>query len=192
MGGSSQKAMTYSSVAARPLAVTGTNKKPVKKATVVLIRPKEECKLDTSEQIKEQLVKMVLPALKSVRVRNIRKTRERGLIIETDSVADLTKIKESAEIQSIGLNVVEPHKLGPKMLIYDIDKGMNDDVLKQEIYNRNIEEFGLSEVEFKENMQILFRTGRQKERVSNVIIEVGCQVRRLLLRTDRVCQPRIT
>lgn len=87
--------------------------KSQKRQNIVVLKPKDGSKIDTSESVKEIIFKKVIPTLKRVRVRNVRKVRDKGVLIEADSEADLQAIRKTVAKQAETIKVDEPRKIGP-------------------------------------------------------------------------------
>lgn len=109
----------------------------------------------TSEEVRERVMKHVKPEL-SVRVKAVRKVRNGGLAIETVSERERKMIQECVEFGNIGLKVELPKRIGPKVIIYDVPNGVNENVFMNELYERNLKNV-VGEIDFKERVRIVSR-----------------------------------
>lgn len=184
--------MTYSQVAATNIAAVP--KVPLPKTyanSVLIVKSKEGSNIDSSEGVKDQVLKTVMPKLGSVKVRNIRRLRDKKILIETDSVNDKELIKNFINEQKGPVLAESPRKIGPKLIIFDVNKGLSDDCILNEIFSRNLSACGVSKQEFMDSVKIRFKTNQKKsdnrdESKCNVIIEVSGKIRLSLLQKERV------
>lgn len=129
-------------------------RKIMQKKPNVVIKLTEVGKYESSDKVKEVMVSRVLKDMRTIKIRNIRKVRENGLLIETETEKDLQLIQGNGKLRETGLKAEEPKRVGPKLLIYDVDKAMKDSDLLDELYHRNIAECGISEQEFKKAVRV--------------------------------------
>lgn len=156
------------------------------KSNVVILRPVDSGKYESSEKVKETVVSKVLRDMKTIKIKNIRKIRDKGLLIETETEKDLKLIQASKKINEEGLKIEEPRKIGPKLLIFDVSKEMKDSDILEEIYHRNVAEKGMTQEEFKKDVRVRFRTGDPKKKDSNVIVEVSGKIRSILMAYGKI------
>lgn len=172
-------AMTFAKVAAsRPDPMAR-----VRKLNVVILKPKQGSKI---EGVKERVISALMPVMTNIKVWNIRKIRDRGVFVETESEKDLQAMKEGIEEHIKDIQVGDPRKIGPKILIFDVPKDMKETEVLEELYERNVAETGLTWDEFKGRVTFRFRTVPVRSKIGNVVIEVDGQIRKHLLSKDRV------
>lgn len=105
---------------------------------IALIKPIKEEDERNNDEIKTA-VKSKLKDLRSkLKIRGMRQMRKKGIIIEVKDKEDLELIKES-KLEEIGLKVEEPSKLLPAVIIYDVEKDLKVDDIKEELLNKNFE-----------------------------------------------------
>ena len=90
----------------------------------------------------------------------------------------------SKKFGALGLKVEDPKKIGPKVLLFDVE--MTNEDLLNEMCEKNLRNAGLSEKEFKERVRVVSRMNRKGVNVGNVIIEVSNKMRDILVREGRV------
>ncbi|XP_073946255.1 uncharacterized protein [Choristoneura fumiferana] len=88
-------------------------------------------KMKTSEETKSLVQKLIRPEQLKLQVRGLHKTRNGGVIISTDTKADIEKLKQSAQLTSSGLTMDEPHKRKPRIVVV----GVPSDMQETEVYN---------------------------------------------------------
>nr|XP_022908755.1 uncharacterized protein LOC111420084 [Onthophagus taurus] len=152
---------------------------------VIIIRGKEESMLNNSELVKKAVCDEMVKGLKTVKIRNLRKIRDNGVVIETETKEDLEIIKRSGKLTEMGLKVEAPKKSGPTVIIYDVEKDVSTEELINEIAERNL---GVTAEEIKAEVRIRSRDVRRegnRDR-SNIILEVSPRIRRGLVCRGRV------
>ena len=155
------------------------------KTYAVVVKAKDESVKMSSDEVKERVMKNVAGSL-NVRVKAVRKTRSGGLAIEAASECDIKTLRECKMFGDLGLKVEAPKKIGPKVIVFDIENEMtNDDVMK-ELYVKNLKSAGISEEEFQLRARIVNRTSKKGMNVGNTVIELSKGMRDVLLREGRV------
>lgn len=79
----------------------------------------------TPAQIKQKALEKVKPTAKDVRVVTIKETRN-SIVIVTPSADDAKKLLCCDGFKDAGMTVEEPRREGPKILIFDVPKGVGD------------------------------------------------------------------
>lgn len=168
-----------------PVPVTIPRPKP----NVVILRPTPDGPIKTADEVKSYFVKEALPELKGVRIRNVRRVRNEGLLLETDRESDLRKVRERVDAGLKDVKVEEPKTIGPKLIIFGVPNDIKDDDLANDVYYRNINPDVMTVEDFCKGFQVRYRN-IAKDRVSsgraNVVVEVNGAIRRLLLSGDRI------
>ena len=118
----------------------------------------------------------------NVRVKAVRKTRSGGLAIEAAGESDVKKLRECKKFGDLGLKVEAPKRIGPKVIVFDIENEMTNEDLMNELYLRNLKDVGASEQEFQLRMRIVHRTSKKGVNVGNVVIELSQCMRDVLVR----------
>jgi len=123
------------------------------KSEIVLIKPIEGNENVNDNEIKLNVTRALEKVKSKLKIKNIRQTNRKGLVIEVDSIKNKEIIKVP-KLEEIGLRVEGPRKIEPMIIIYDMEKEYKLEELKDEllwknsITEENIEEFS-SKINFK-------------------------------------------
>ena len=172
-----------------PAVTSARTRKPIRPTNnhVVLIRPAEGQGTKSSEETKERLMQSLDPRTESVRIKNVRKTNNNGLVVETASKADLEKLKICVGREQT-LKVEEPGRRGPKMIIVGIPKTVLEGNLAEAMHDQNpeIQNMGISKDSLKRDLRPCFQIGKRKEDTTNVVVETTTQIRNALREIGRL------
>ena len=83
-------------------------------------------------------------------VRAVKKTRSCGLVIEAASEKDIKMLRECKKFGALSHKVEDSKKIGPKVLVFDVENEMTNEDLVKELYEKNLKNASVSEKEFKE------------------------------------------
>lgn len=108
-----------------------------------------------------------------------------GVVVKAGNKTGAINIKE-IERRIPPLKVTEPKKLNPRILIYDVDRSLEDDEIIQCIYQQKLEEQGITMAERNKGFRVCYKTGRRDQDVVNIVAEVDCKIREVLLEAGRV------
>ncbi|KAF9810154.1 hypothetical protein SFRURICE_012187 [Spodoptera frugiperda] len=173
----------------------GTNKfiQPLKEADLypsplssVAIYPKN--KQTSSDETKSPRTEIICPEQIKLQVRGLRKTRNGGVIISTESKADIEKVKKSMQTTNSGLTVDEPQKRQQRVVIIGVPSSMQEMEVFTCLYNQNLAE-KLQECSletFLSSIKLSHKSGKKDADTCNFIIEVSAQIRKALICKDRV------
>lgn len=151
---------------------------------VVLFYPTDENQTD-AEQTKKLLKETLAPREEKLQIRSVRKVTKGGVVVEAGNKSGAIKIKEIAR-RVPSLKITEPKKLNPRVLIYDVDRDMEEDDVIRCIYQQNLEDHGVTMNEMNKGFRICYRTGRRDNDVVNLVVEVDAKIREILLEAGRV------
>ena len=98
----------------------------------------------------------------------------------------MKKLRECKKFGDLGLKVEAPKKIGPKVIVFDIENEMTNENLMNELYSRNLRDAGVNEQKFQLRVRIVNRTSKKGVKVGNVVIELSQCMRDVLLRESRV------
>ena len=164
-----------------PVRVNVAPSVPVKKSYAVIVKGVND-KM-SSEEVRAKVLNEVSGSV-NVRVRAIRNVRE-GVAVETVSEKECQALRECARFGDAGLRVETPRRVGPRIIVYDVPRGLNNEWLTSELYERNVR--GVIEKEdFLLKSRVIARNGRKEVNVENVILEVPACVRDRLMSERRV------
>jgi len=108
---------SYASVVA-----PGTRDVPPKSGmqqSILLIKPEKETDVRNNDEIKEGFCRMLEKQKSKIRIKSIRKMRNKGLVAEFDSENDIKIVRET-DLSKIGLKADTPTKSGPTIIVYDV------------------------------------------------------------------------
>ncbi|XP_076685800.1 uncharacterized protein LOC143377883 [Andrena cerasifolii] len=151
---------------------------------VVTVYPKDNTKFNNSEETKMAIMSSVLPAKEKLKIRNVRKINNNGILIETATKDDLNTVLNSGKLDSAGLMASHPTRKRPRMIISNIPKEMEDKDLLTAIKQQNLKK--ISKTKFAEDFKLSFKTGDRKRNVINWVVEVSPEIRKTLLQEKRV------
>ena len=154
------------------------------KIYAVVIKAKEDESSLTSEQIKERVMNGVSDAM-NIRVNAVRKTKSGGLAVETANEAEVRVLRECKKFDDLGLKVESPRKIGPKVVIFDVENEMTSESLMSELYERNLRRMKVSENEFRQKVRVVSRMNRKSVNVGNVVVELSRSMHDILMSKRR-------
>ena len=70
----------------------------------------------------------------NIRVEAVRKTRSGGLAIEAASENEMKMLREFKKFGNLGLKVEPPRKIGPKVVVFDVENEITNDDFMNELY----------------------------------------------------------
>ncbi|XP_047041088.1 uncharacterized protein LOC124645330 [Helicoverpa zea] len=144
-------------------------------------------KLKSSEETKSLVQKIICPEQMKLQVRGLRKTRNGGVIISTETKDDIEKVKKSMQSTNTGLIVGEPHKRKPRVVICGVPSSMQDKEVFTCLYNQNLADKlqDCSLETFLSSVKLSHKSGKKDADTCNFIIEVSAQIRKALMCKDR-------
>ena len=154
-------------------------KETMRDRSYVVVKPKDDSVKLSSEHLKECVLKNVSADL-NIRVKAVRKTRSGGLAIEAASENEMKMLKECKKFGDLGLKVQPPRKIGPKVVVFDVENEMTSEEFMKELYERNLKRASLSESEFRQRARVVTRTSKKGVNVGNVILELSVSMHEIL------------
>ncbi|XP_028164420.1 uncharacterized protein LOC114355667 [Ostrinia furnacalis] len=152
----------------------------------VAIFPNDASK--TSDDTKTLVQNIICPEEMKLKVRSVRKTRNGGVIISTETKQDMEKLKSSVNLVNSGLTVDETNKRKPRIIIIGVPCSMAEaDVLKC-IYEQNLADKlpTMSRDTFLTSIKLSHKSGRKNLENTNYVIEVPAVIRKALISQDRL------
>lgn len=152
---------------------------------VVLIRPKDTKKFETSEETKKALTKLVSPKEENLQIRNVRRAQGNGLIVETAKSSNVEALLKNEKLRSAGLIVDVPMKKSPRLIIYGAPRRDDDAEILQAIIDQNLSPEETQK--YGKQIKIAFKTGSKNNREScNIVLEASREARELLIRREKL------
>lgn len=107
-----------------------------------------------------QVYKELKEAKNKLKIRNVKQLREKGILMEVDSIQDIEIIKE-ASLESKGLKTEEPRKILPSLTIQEVEREYKAEEIKNDLVMKNFKTFvkkELEEISEKISMKYSFKT----------------------------------
>ncbi|KAI5641161.1 hypothetical protein NE865_06630 [Phthorimaea operculella] len=95
-------------------------------------------KLKSSEETKTLVQKIIKPEEMKLHVRGLRRVKNGGVIISTDSKEDIEKLKQSVQLNSCDVTIDEPHKRKPRIIVIGLPATMPEKDVYKCIYEQNL------------------------------------------------------
>lgn len=89
-----------------------------------------------SEKTKKSVKNLIAPRDERIQITSVRKVRNGGVAIEAASVRSASVIKEATK-KDATLKVVNPRVNNPRLLVYDVEKDLEEREFKDSIYQQN-------------------------------------------------------
>ncbi|XP_063370330.1 uncharacterized protein LOC134658608 [Cydia amplana] len=145
-------------------------------------------KLKSSEETKSLVQKIIRPEEMKFHVRGLRKIKNGGVVISTDSKEDVIKLKQSALLMTSGLTVDEPQKRKPRIVVIGVPADMQEPEVLKCIFHQNLadklQDWSLEK--FMASTKLSHKSGKKDAETCNYIIEVSGAIRKALITNDRV------
>jgi len=117
-----------------------TRKRTINKTQpeVILVKPKDENDTRSNEEIKSTVIKQLSDIKNKIKIIKIRQMRRKGVVIEMSGKEDV-KLLRSTNIDKIGLEIREPKKINPSIMIYDVEEELKKEELKEDFIRKNFD-----------------------------------------------------
>lgn len=156
------------------------------RSKTIILKANDNSDYKDSEEVKNNVLSKLNPAFKNIKIRSFKKIKNKGVLLETDSEADVNKIKNMTELSNLNLIIEEPKQKSPVIISYDIPKDVNKEELKQEIWRRNLEELGILESDIDEHIKPLYSIRLDKNDSVNWVIRFSVYAYKSLMAKDRI------
>jgi len=131
----------------------------------------------TSKDIKEEVIKKVNPKIDKIKIKNMRQTKANSIVMEFDTRSDLQKFKDYSKLET--LQIEEPKKKNPLLILYDVDSLLTVNELKENIVQQNLEgEFPVEESDIIPR----FKTGPRNKPTVHWVIQVTPKIKKYILK----------
>ncbi|XP_017795321.1 PREDICTED: uncharacterized protein LOC108576773 [Habropoda laboriosa] len=178
-----KSALSYAEkVKVRSNVVPQTAIKPPR--NVITVYPSENSTIKDSEETKKAIVSSMTPAKEKLKIRNVRKINNKGILIETETPEDLQHLLRNQKLEAVGLKVGLPPRKKPRMIIYSIPTDKQDNEILKAIHDQNFE--NLTIAKFTEDFNLAFKTGDKSRTKVNWVVEVTPEIRETLKKSGKV------
>lgn len=142
----------------------------------------------TSDDTKSLVQQIISPGELKLHVRGLRKIRNGGVIISTDSKVDTDKLKNSEKLVSSGLKVEEPSKRRPRIVVIGVPVALTDKEVFDAIYEQNIADKlpNTTREAFLETIKLSHKSGKKNLPTCNFVLEVFASTRKILMNQGRI------
>lgn len=168
----------------------------VKKSADTFIRPENlssiaiypSDKKKTSDDTKSLVQKIISPEELKLHVRGLRKIRNGGVIIRTDSKGDIEKLKSSQKLVSSGFTVEEPSKRRPRIVVIGVPVALTEKEVFDCIYLQNLADKlpNTTHESFLEMIKLSHKSGKKDRPTCNYILEIPANIRKILMDQGRI------
>ena len=138
----------------------------------------------SAKEVQKILTSQVKPAQDKIQIRNMR-TTDKVVIVETNSIADIEKLKTHEKLKESNVRIELQRKKQPLMIMYDVDAHLKEDEILDSIYYQNLEDH-LSWEDFSQNFRLRFKTGRRDRATVHHVAEVSAMLRKILINKSRL------
>lgn len=187
VGTSAPSVPSYSSVVgtnpAARASFSAPNKPPVQTYSVV-VKPKDSSV--SSKSVVEKVLKEVAPAL-GVRIHDVKPLKAGGAVLRTPTVSERRKVVENSKFEAAGLDVSVRDKLGPRIILTNVDGSISKDQLFADLHELNLKDAGMSVDHVRKSARIVrWHEGVAAGSTGRVVLEVTSRVAEEIMRVGRV------
>jgi len=152
----------------------------IPKTTNLLVLPKDSVKFSNSRDTRKVFQRALKPSDYNLKVKSISSVKNKGIRVEAYSV-DLSKIRDSRELEETGLKLVQKNKMYPRLIVHGIPCGMTKEDLRSEIIALNLKDIDTSEIKI-----VYVFPPKENHKYTNCILEVPPNIRTVLLKEKHV------
>lgn len=138
----------------------------------------------TSDETKKKVTQLVDPKEEFIRVRNLRKVRNGGVMVETTDKFGADRIRENVKLRESGLKTLTPKGNRPKIMIYDVPEGELEEVCngiwQQNPTNR------VDERELKDGFKLIKEIAGRQRGKRHWVVECSPEVRNWLRTSEKL------
>lgn len=153
-------------------------------SAVVIIGPQEDNAEVDNEQIKKTTIEILERKNKTIKVKNLKKSKNKGVILELDDEKEVEKI-ESADFESKGLKIRRPKKNFPTAIVYDIEKDADKTEFINSLWDKNLQDADFDREQLLGKIKYKFATRTKDRGKENWVLELPAPVYRYLLAKGR-------
>ncbi|KAJ8722539.1 hypothetical protein PYW07_003719 [Mythimna separata] len=168
----------------------------VKKGSNDFVRPKNlnsvaiypNNNLKSSDETKVLVQQMIRPEQEKLHIRGVRRTKNGGVIISTETKDDAEKIKHAIQQSASGLTADEPRKRKPRIVVVGVPSSLTETEVFRYIYEQNVaEKFPTISMEsFMTLIKLSHKSGKKDSQTCNYVVEVPANIRKALISQSRI------
>lgn len=165
----------YATIASKRPMVNKNPSRPESNPIVLLIKPRKDTEMRNNDEIKQNLINMLKPEVNKIKIRNLRKMKRKGLVLELEGEKDVEVLKR-VDLSKIDLKIEAPRKQGPCIIIYDIDKNVNKYELLDQLWSKNLNDLEINKQQFDSLVIPRFNIKTKNPEKLNWVIEVSANI----------------
>lgn len=149
---------------------------------VIIFYPPEENSEPTMTSAEAEADKKIInPKEDGFKIQRSRGVGRGGFLLQTKTREEKTKIMSDNKIVRSGLTVVEPGRVKPKVIIYDIPAGIDKNEVISCIWSQNLKD-NLRQEEVAKNMKLI----KARDNKEHFVYEKKPEIRNILVKEERV------
>lgn len=154
------------------------------KRHVITIFPQENSAIADSNETKQTIISNVAPSKEKLKIINVRKINNKGVLIETKTEEDLKRVLENAKLKAAGLKAGLPAKIKPRILIKNVPSNMEEKEIASAVRHQNLEQYPKDKLQ--EHFKLSFKTGPKDRETVNWVAEVSPEARKKIMKESRI------
>ena len=150
---------------------------------IITITPNDTNK--ESKETRKDIERIVKPIQKRLKINKTRNIKNGGVLIETENEAHLNIFLQSKELENAGYKIEKPKKRGPRLILYDVNRIMTQESIKECLFEQNLE----GEIDrdtYNTCTKILFKTGPRNGDTVHWVIETNGKIRWILNQKNKI------
>ncbi|XP_067132766.1 uncharacterized protein [Centruroides vittatus] len=146
-----------------------------KQQKVLFVKPMDSESTMDSDELKQKFIKAIDPRKDRIKFRQIRKLRNKCLMLEVEGEEDANKIIQHPKLRESGLKAQPQNKRNPRIIIYDVPRNIDEKDLPQVMHEMNSTVFIQSPKQ--QDFKLLFKTGKRRDDLVNWVVETSPDIR---------------
>lgn len=137
----------------------------------LIIKPTDEKECADSENVKRTLIKELDSEKDNLKIRGIKKLKNKAVVLELENGIDLDIVKRKLE-DGAKLSTTVPGRIKPRIIVYDVQKSLSDKDFIENMVMKNLKELSTME-EISKEAKTLFEmkaTGKYKDNNRNNLV----------------------
>lgn len=181
-----QKPQTPMTYAERLKTASATSLEAAKNTRrhVITVFPGEDSQIADSNETKQKVISAVAPTKEKLKIVNVRKISNKGILIETKTEEDLKRVLENSKLKAAGLNAGLPAKMKPRLLIRNVPTDLQEKEIIAAVRSQNLDQY--SKDQLTEHFKLAFKTGPKDRETVDWVAEVSPAAREKILKEGRV------
>ncbi|KAG8212655.1 hypothetical protein J437_LFUL019384 [Ladona fulva] len=155
----------------------------------VVIEATDETQAGDAKAIKQILQRTINPAAENIRIEGMRTVGKKRVVIQTTTQEEKDKITQGVlkqKLEDQGLKVQSLKKEEPKVIVFSIDRTMDKEEFRKNVYKQNFKDHNITEEDFKKGFRYAFTKGRRDTNYCNLVFQVTPEVRDILITKEKL------